>query len=188
MQEPVLGPTRMPEFEKLLARSEQKLELLEGEVVAFAGGSVAHGILCSRLHAIINGVTKSPCQAFTSDVAVRINDRATYVFPDVSRTCEQLDADARFISAPDLIVEVISPDSKSRDRGEKLDAYQSIPSVMEYLLVDSRRVWVCVFRRMAGGFWTETTYGLGEIAELRTVGASIDVAELYAGTGRVLSS
>jgi hypothetical protein len=41
---------------------------------------------------------------------------------------------------------------------------------------------------MAGGFWTETTYGLGETAELRTVGASIDVAELYAGTGRVLSS
>jgi Uma2 family endonuclease len=178
----------MPEFEKLLARSEQKLELLEGEVVAFAGGSVAHGILCSRLHALINGVTKSPCQAFTSDVAVRINDRATYVFPDVSRTCEQLDGDARFISAPDLIVEVISPDSKSRDRGEKLDAYQSIPSVMEYLLVDSRRVWVCVFRRMAGGFWTETTYGLSETVELRTVGASIDVAELYAGTGRVLSS
>lgn len=181
-------PTRLPEFERLLAGSEQKLELLEGEVVAFVGGSVAHGILCSRLHALISSATNASCQAFTSDVAVRINDRATYVFPDVSRTCERLDADAGFISAPDLIVEVISPDSKSRDRGEKLDAYQSIPSVMEYLLVDSRRVWVCVFRRMAGGFWTETTYELGETAELRTVGASIDVAELYAGTGRVLSS
>ena len=188
MKEPVLGPTRLPEFEKLLAGSEHKLELLEGEVVAVAGGSVAHGILCSRLHALISSATKDPCQAFTSDVAVRINDRATYVFPDVSRTCEKLDADARFISAPDLIVEVISPDSKARDRGEKLDAYQSIPSVMEYLLVDSRRVWVCVFRRMVGGFWTETTYGLGEIVELRTADASIDVAELYSGTGRVLSS
>jgi Uma2 family endonuclease len=188
MQEPVLGPTSIPEFEKLLIKSEQKLELLEGEVVAFAGGSVAHGILCSRLHALVSAATKPPCQAFTSDVAVRVNDRATYVFPDVSRTCEALDTDARYISAPDLVVEVISPDSKAGDRGEKLDAYQSIPSVMEYLLVDSRRVWVCVFRRMAGGFWTETAYGLGETVELRTAGASIDVAELYAGTGRVLSS
>lgn len=188
MQDPVLGPTSIPEFEKLLGRSEQKLELLEGEVVAFAGGSVAHGILCSRLHAHISSSTKAPCQAFTSDVAVRVSDRATYVFPDVSRTCEHLDVDARYISAPDLVVEVISPDSKARDRGEKLDAYQSIPSVMEYLLVDSRRVWVCVFRRMAGGFWTETTYGLEETVELRTAGVSIDVAELYSGTGRVLSA
>ena len=168
--------------------SERKLELLEGEVVAFAGGSVAHGILCSRIHALVSAATKPPCQAFTSDVAVRVNERATYVFPDVSRTCEKLDADARFIAAPDLVVEVISPESKARDRGEKLDAYQSIPSVMEYLLVDSRRVWMCVFRRMAAGVWTETTYELGETVELRTAGVSIDVTELYAGTGRVLGT
>ncbi|HEX3467422.1 MAG TPA: Uma2 family endonuclease [Candidatus Elarobacter sp.] len=188
MQDPVLGTTSTDEFVKLLATSEQKLELIEGEVVAFAGGSVAHGILCSRLHALVSGATKPPCQAFTSDVALRINQRTTYVFPDVSRTCEHLDADARFISAPDLVIEVISPDSKARDRGEKLDAYQSIPSVMEYMLVDSRRVWVCVFRRMGGDVWTETTYGLGETVELRAAGVSIDVADLYAGTGRVLSA
>ncbi len=168
-------------------------ELSDGRTVTRANAGTAPATseveawaLCSRLHTVVSNATKPPCQAFTSDVAVRANDRATYVFPDVSRTCEQLDADARYISAPDLVVEVISPDSKARDRGEKLDAYQNIPSVMEYLLVDSRRVWVCVFRRMAGGFWTETTYGIGEMVELRTAGVAIDVAELYAGTGRVL--
>jgi Uma2 family endonuclease len=188
MREPIPGPTSIADFEGLLEASDQKLELLEGEVVAFAGGSVAHGMLCSRLHKAVANATQAPCHAFTSDVAVRVTDRVTYVFPDVSRTCEQLDANATAIAAPDLVIEVISPESKARDRGEKLDAYQSIPSVMEYMLVDSRRVWVCVFRRMAGGFWTETTYGIGETVELRTVGVSIDVAELYAGTGRVLST
>jgi Uma2 family endonuclease len=188
MREPVPGPTSIADFEGLLAASEQKLELLEGEVVAFAGGSVAHGLLCSRLHKAVANATQAPCHAFTSDVAIRIPDRTTYVFPDVSRSCEQIDPNASFITAPDLVIEVISPESKARDRGEKLDAYQSIPSVMEYMLVDSRRVWVCVFRRMAGGVWTETTYGIGEQVELRTVGVAIDVAELYAGTGRVLST
>ncbi len=187
MEEAKPGRTSIAEFEKLLAASDKKLELLEGEVVAFAGGSVAHGILCSRVHTAVSVVTKPPCYVFTSDVAVRLADRGTYVFPDVSRTCEQLDANAMYVTAPDLVVEVISPESKARDRGEKLDAYQGIPSVMEYLLVDSRRVWVCVFRRMAGGFWTETTYGMDETVELRTAGVSIDIAELYAGTGRVLS-
>ncbi len=187
MEQSKPGRTTIAEFETLLATSEDKLELLEGEVVAFAGGSIAHGILCSRLHVAVSAATKSPCYTFTSDVAVRFADRGTYVFPDVSRTCEALEANASYIAAPDLVVEVISPESKARDRGEKLDAYQNIPSVMEYLLVDSRRVWACVFRRMAGGFWTETTYGLGETVELRTAGATIDVAELYAGTGRVLN-
>jgi Uma2 family endonuclease len=188
MRGPAPGPMSIADFEGLLAASEQKLELLEGKVVVFAGGPIAHGMLCSRLHKIIANATEPPCEVFTSDVAVRITDRNTYVFPDVSRTCEELDGDATCIVAPDLVVEVISSDSKARDGGEKLDAYQSIPSVMEYLLVDSRRVWVCVFRRMAGGLWTETTYGIGESVDLRTVGATIDVAELYAGTDRVLST
>jgi Uma2 family endonuclease len=188
MEEAKPGRTSIAEFEKLLGASDPKLELLEGEVVAFAGGSVAHGMLCSRLHMAVGAATKPPGHVFTSDVAVRLAERGTYVFPDVSRTCERLDANAMYVTAPDLVVEVISPESKARDRGEKLDAYQSIPSVMEYLLVDSRRVWVCVFRRMAGGFWTETTYGIGETVELRTAGVAIDVADLYAGTGRVLST
>jgi Uma2 family endonuclease len=188
MLEPKPGLMSIADFEQLLASSEQKLELLEGEVLAFAGGSVAHGMLCSVLHTAVSNATKPPCHTFTSDVAVRLADRSTYVFPDVSRTCEELDASANHIIAPDLVIEVISPDSKARDRGEKLDAYQSIPSVMEYLLVDSRRVWVCVFRRMAGGFWTETTYGLGETVELRTADVTVDVGRLYAGTGRVLST
>ncbi len=67
------GRTSIAEFEKLLAASEQKLELLEGEVVAFAGGSVAHGMLCSRLHIAISAATKPPCHVFTSDVAVRLD-------------------------------------------------------------------------------------------------------------------
>jgi Putative restriction endonuclease len=130
MREPVPGPTSIREFEGLLAASEQKLELLEGQVVAFAGGSVAHGMLVSRLHKAVANATQPPCNAFTSDVAVRVDDRGTYVFPDVSRTCEKLDAGATYIVAPDLVIEVISPDSKDRDRSEKLDAYQSLSSVM----------------------------------------------------------
>lgn len=188
MRDPIPGPTTLAEFEPLLRQSDQKLELIEGQVLAFAGGSVAHGILCTRLVASIAAATKPPCHTFTSDVALRLAQRATYVFPDASHTCEALDPSASYIVAPDLVVEVISPDSKSRDRGEKLDAYQSIPSVMEYVLVDSRRLWISVFRRMAGGVWTETTYAMGEQVELRTVGATLDIAELYAGTGRLLST
>ncbi|MDP9111537.1 MAG: Uma2 family endonuclease [Candidatus Eremiobacteraeota bacterium] len=188
MEGPTPGRTSIAEFEQLLAASDQKLELLDGKVVAFAPASIAHGMLCSRLHNAVSTATKPPCHTFTSDVAIRVADRSAHLFPDVSRTCEPLDVNAMHITGPDLVIEVISAESKARDQGAKLDIYRSIPSVMEYLLVDSRRVWVCVSRRTADGFWTETTYGMDETAELRTAGVSIDVAELYAGTGRVLAT
>ena len=182
------GPMTLADFEALLERSADKLELLEGEVLAFAGGSVAHGMLCTRLVAAVNAATKPPCQTFTSDVALRVASRASYVFPDVSHTCEELDTNATAIIAPDLVIEVVSPESKTRDRSEKLDTYRSIPSVMEYVLVDSRRVWVCVFRRMPGGVWNDAVYGIDETVDIHTVGISIPVAELYAGTGRLLAA
>ena len=103
------------------------------------------------------------------------------MFPDVSHTREPLDPSATAIIAPDLVIEVISPESKNRDRSEKLDAFRSIPSVMEYVLVDSRRVWVCVYRRMPGSVWTDAVYGIDETVDIHTVGISIPVAELYAG-------
>jgi Uma2 family endonuclease len=182
------GPMSITDFETLLEQSADKLELVEGDVLAFARGSVAHGILCTRLVAAVNAATTPPCQTFTSDVAVRAESRVSYMFSDVSHTCERLDPSATAIVAPDLVIEVISPESKTRDRSEKLDAYRSIPSVMEYVLVDSRRVWVCVYRRMPGGVWTDAVYGIDETVDIHTVGISIPVAQLYAETGRLLST
>lgn len=36
---------------------------------------------------------------------------------------------------------------------------------MEYVLVDSRRVWACVYRRMPGGVGTDAIYGIGETVD-----------------------
>ena len=91
MQGPISGRMSTVDFETLLKRSADKLELLEGEVLAFARGPVAHGILCTRLVAAVNAVTIGPCQTFTSGVAVRVDSRASYMFPDVSHTFEPLD-------------------------------------------------------------------------------------------------
>ncbi len=186
MLEPTPGPISICEFQKLIAASDVKLELIEGEVLAFAGGSIAHGILCTRVLAILAGAANTGCQVFGSDVALRLAASETYVFPDASYTCEPLDPSATAIGAPSLIVEIISPESVRRDRVEKLEAYQSLPSVQEYLLVDSRRIWVAVYRRFTE-MWTETTYrGLEDVVELHSADVHTSVAQLYSGTGRIL--
>jgi hypothetical protein len=82
--------------------------------------------------------------------------------------------------------EVISPESQARDRMEKFDVYTSIASVMEYVLVDSRKIWVHLHRRGPAGVWTEATYGPGQRFDLMTVELVLDMDTLYAGTGRLI--
>ncbi len=185
MIEPTPGLVTLTEFEELLARSDVKLECIAGEPLAFAGGSVAHGILCAKVISMLTNATRANCQTFTSDVALLLPNSGSYVFPDASYTCERLDPSAIAIRAPMLVVEVISADSVRRDRVEKLDAYQSLSSIQEYLLIDSRRTWVAVYRR-SGPTWTETTYHDPEnVVELVCVDIKPTLGELYAGTERI---
>jgi Putative restriction endonuclease len=102
MRGPTPGRMRITDSEGLLERSADKLELLEGEVLFFARGPVAHGIVCTRLIAAVNAATTPPCRTFTSDVAVRVESRASYVFPDVSHTRETLGPTAPAIVGPML--------------------------------------------------------------------------------------
>jgi Uma2 family endonuclease len=53
--------------------------------------------------------------------------------------------------APDLVVEVLSPSTRRRDEGIKLDVCERF-GVREYWLVDVERQMVRVFRRNGSGF------------------------------------
>ncbi len=176
-------PVSIAEYLEILAASETKLELIDGEILAFAGGTTTHGILCTRIVNVLSAAAAEGCFVFTSDMAVELVDASTYVFPDASYTCEKLDPDAERIVAPILVVEVISRGSEHRDRVTKLDGYQKIPSIREYVMIDSRRQWVCVYRRF-DLMWTQTIYLADETIELFSIDVKLRMIDLYAGTGR----
>ncbi len=176
-------PVSVAEYLAILAASETKLELIDGEILAFAGGTTTHGILCTRIVNVLSAAAVDGCFVFTSDMAVELADASTYVFPDASYTCEKLDPDAERLVAPTLVVEVISRGSEHRDRATKLDAYQKIPSIREYLMIDSRRAWACVYRRF-DLMWTQTIYRADETVELFSIDVKVRMLDLYAGTGR----
>jgi Uma2 family endonuclease len=174
-------PISIEEFLPILIASEVKLELLDGNIVPFANGTVAHAEVCDRIVSALRRAAKPGCRVLASDVALQHKDAPTYVFPDVQCTCEPVDAEADSIVAPGLIVEVMSPRSVERDRVDKLDSYQSIPSVREYLIVDSTRRWACAYSR-SSGTWIQTIYGPDDTIELRSAGGvQLKMADIYAG-------
>ena len=179
--QPRPDPISIKEFVPILHASEVKLELIDGQIVPFANGTIAHRRVCGHLVHALNRAATPGCQLFTSDVAVQHAHAPTYVFPDASCTSEAIAPEADSIVAPRLLVEVMSPLSVERDRIDKLDSYRGIPSVDEYLIVDSRRIWACVYRRY-DAMWINKIYGLDDTIELVSIGRTrITMDELYAG-------
>ncbi len=183
MIESLPGPVTLGEYDRLTPPEGEHYELHDGYVVAFSTGTGAHGILCTRIATALDSHVGPPCHVFgASSIGVRRVERATNVIPDGLVTCESFDPGATYVTAPKLVVEVISPKSVNRDRVEKLDIYRSIPSVDEYLMVDSRKVWACVYRRAPGGGWLDVVYdALDARIDLLSLDLRTSLADLYRG-------
>jgi Uma2 family endonuclease len=160
-------------------------ELHDGVVYSFASGSVSHGRLCTRLGGWLITAVTPPCEVFVGSLSVRRNpERPSSVVPDALVTCEEPRSQQIYVTAPKLVVEVISPTSVVNDLIRKPRIYNAVPSIKEYLLVDSRSMWARVFRRDDAGELPAEGEGVttpDSTIELRSVGLTFALAELYKG-------
>ena len=106
-----------------------------------------------------------------ADVKVQVSPASPYYYPDVIVSCDPQDRNARkFIQFPTLIVEVLSPGTEAKDRGEKFTYYQTMPSLQEYALVDSEKVAVECYRRGEGRLWLYYPYRSGDVIAFSSIG------------------
>jgi hypothetical protein len=88
-------------------------ELVQGEIVAMNGGTVAHWIIQGNLFGLVReGLRGKPCRAFSAGMMIRTAAGARY--PDVPVACVNLDPGSRLITDPLIAFEVVSPAAKSR--------------------------------------------------------------------------
>jgi len=137
------------------AEQAEKHEYIDGEVLAMAGASIAHvKITLNLVVALRSHLRGSPCSVLASDAKLRVEADNAFFYPDVFVTCSAADrAQPQVQSEPCLIAEVLSPSTAAYDRGEKFAAYRKLPSLQEYVLIDSERMAVEVFRRNTAGHW-----------------------------------
>ena len=107
----------------------------EAAILDLAGGSDAHAALSTRLGTLLsNQLEDSPCLVYSSDRRLKL-PQGNYLFPDLTVGCgEEIGS---LPANPTVIIEVLSPSTEKRDRGAKLAAYKTLPSVQEYLLIGS---------------------------------------------------
>ncbi len=164
------------EFIEWENRQDAKHELLNGQIIAMTGGTVAHATLILQLGAaLLNHLKGTPCRVFTSDLKVEAIKNVFY--PDVVVSCDPQENDGVFCCNPKLIIEVLSNSTSRKDRFKKRLAYQQIDSLEEYMLVAQEIRHIEIYRRTEG--WQARIHTGGEV-ELHSVGFSLDIEALYA--------
>lgn len=157
--------------------SDVKREYIDGVVYAMAGASANHIRITSNLVAKLHPhLANTPCELFFSDMKAKAGKN--FFYPDVIVDCRNEDGNAYYTQSPVLIVEVLSKSTRRTDKALKRLAYQALPSLQEYVLIDQDVVEIEICRR--NKHWQSEYYYLGDSAYFASIELSIPVEEIYA--------
>ena len=144
----------LEEYLALEEAADYKSEYIDGEIVPMAGGSINHNQIAGNFYAELNfAFKKLDYRVFMSDVRLWIAKRRIYTYPDVMVIVGEPEYDSDSpagtlrdrtdtITNPKVIVEVLSDSTKGYDRSGKFQAYRTLPTFAEYLLIDQTKIYV----------------------------------------------
>ncbi|HRD97746.1 MAG TPA: Uma2 family endonuclease [Rubrivivax sp.] len=159
-----------------------KHEFVDHEVIAMAGAGEAHVTTAGNVFIALRAHLKgTPCRTFMADMKLQVVAAEAFFYPDVMVTCSAADTtDALVKREPTLLVEVLSTSTAAYDRGARFAAYRRLPSLREYLVVDTDSRACDLYRLGADGLWVLHPFDPGQTLELASVGLVLPAEELWA--------
>ncbi|MDE6673600.1 MAG: Uma2 family endonuclease [Acetatifactor sp.] len=128
----------------------ERAELIDGKIYYMAPPSRTHQqILLSLSRKIADYIDSKNgnCEVNIAPFAVFLSeDEINYVEPDISVICDPTKLDDKGChGAPDWIIEIVSPGTKTMDYFKKLFKYRTV-GVREYWIVDPTKELITVYR------------------------------------------
>jgi len=146
-------------FEEYLEQSSDTriCEWIDGEVITMPGASFEHQTLSDFLLKVVSFFVESKNLGLviSSPFAMKLESQRRGREPDilfVSKERQHLFKKTYLDGAADLAIEIISPESVGRDRGEKFVEYEAA-KIQEYWLIDPERKQVEFYRLNSDGFY-----------------------------------
>jgi Uma2 family endonuclease len=164
--------------------SETKSEYIDGVVYPMTGARLNHIQLVSNLTVeLANQLRARPCRVLQSELKIRVQESRKFFYPDVTVFCDEPqfhDERRDIILNPLLVVEVLSKSTEAFDRGAKFQAYRTIESLKEYLLVEQNTPMVEQYVRQEDGKWAlATAAGLESSLTLPSIGCILNLGAVY---------
>jgi len=175
----------IPEYLEMERVALEKHEYFQGEIFTMSGASNRHIVINRNLLVELGYRTKGqPCRPLGNDMRVYIPENTLFTYPDISIFCgDPIMYDEDNATNPVALIEILSPSTRNYDRTTKFKLYQEIPTLQEYILVDSTSIRIEIFRPTGKGDWQRQEYtDMDSFLEVRTLALAISLAEIYADT------
>jgi Uma2 family endonuclease len=170
------------EYLEMEENSTVKHEYIDGYIYAMAGALDSHVTIAGNIFALLrNHVRGSGCRVYISDMKARMESLNRFYYPDVMVTCDQRDqATPGYKRFPCLIIEVLSDSTEGFDRGDKFADYQTLDTLQEYVLINTKKTRVECFRRNDQELWVLQNYTDKEtLFQLQSINFEGKMADLY---------
>lgn len=174
------------EYLEMEEAATEKHEYYKGEIFAMSGAKVTHNrISANAFIACGKKLSGKPCKPYGSDQRIHIEKNTLFAYPDISIICGNiitLNNDEWNVLNPTVIIEVLSPSTQNYDRGEKFKLYRDIPTLKEYILIDSASINIEAFHINERGNWELKEYkSIDETLRLPSIHISLELKEIYDG-------
>jgi Uma2 family endonuclease len=159
--------------------TENRYEYIDGQVYMMAGGTFHHSTMSGNIYSILWGLLRGkPCRVYNSDIKVQISHKR-YFHPDIPVTCDPRDrGTGDLLQSPRVIFEVLSPSTEISDRTWKLQNYLTLPTMEEYILVNTKSLKMEMYRK-ENGRWMYDIYKAHESVTLASLGVQFPLRDAY---------
>ncbi|MBC7920805.1 MAG: Uma2 family endonuclease, partial [Ferruginibacter sp.] len=188
------------DFHQFTERVEARFELVDGQIVSLYSGEPVdetlvayvlsgefdqkqlptfpmptqrHDAIVSNLHILLGILLKGKFfKVYSQATSVFIQKKEQSRLPDivVVRKDEQR-TQLHAVLNPVVLMEVLSRSTQNIDKAEKLEEYQSLLSVEEYIMVAQDQPRVTVYRKISASKWEEEIFeGLDHGVEMKSLG------------------
>lgn len=175
------------EYLAMEAAATEKSEYYQGEIFAMSGALMPHNIIAGNTYSFLHQKLKGKnCRPFNSDMRVHIKKNTLFTYPDISVVCgkpETLNGDNFNLLNPIVLIEVLSKSTKNYDRGDKFKLYRDIPTLKEYILINSEAIGVEAFRINKQNHWELEEYATAnQELNIPILQLQIHLSEIYDDT------
>jgi Uma2 family endonuclease len=179
MAEQALEPMTVDEFLAWDDGTDTRHEPADGLIRAMTPPAGPHRtIVVNTSGTLYNALSNRPPCRGEAEAGLRINAHTMWQ-ADLAVTCQP---PAREIVDPSLVIEVLSPSTRTHDLGQKLVDYKTLPTVTEIWMIDSERRWVQHCHRDKSGWLGQEFVGSADF-DSPVLKVRVTLDQLYANSG-----
>ncbi len=170
------------EYFLLEESAEVRHEFINGNLIEMSGASREHHKICKNLLRVLEELLKgTEYEVYIENMKVKIENENQYFYPDIFITKEPETNENRYVQfKPELIIEVLSETTRTKDLVDKFIQYRKINTLNYYLIVEPQKCLVLCNSRDDEGEWNTASHVKpDEIIQLPRLNISLPLEKIY---------